>query len=254
MPGQVKNKQSTPYTERRYIPVDEEFRFDTEKNTLEGYASVFDEIYKVWGFDETVERGAFKKTVKENDIRALFNHDPNFVLGRNKANPATLEVSEDSKGLHYRIKLGNQSYANDLRESVGRGDVSQSSMGFQVIKDIWENNFSKRTITEVKLFDVSPVTFPASEKTEVKLRSAFIDMGIDYNALNLIILKANREMQLTDDDISILKTTMGILDEYIPKEEPPEKHSSDHEPDLSTLGAGLSFEISNILKDGGLHE
>lgn len=247
----TKNKQATPYIERRYIPIGEEFRFDTEKNTLEGYASVFGEVYKVWGFDETVERGAFKKTVKENDIRALFNHDPNFVLGRNKADPPTLEVSEDSKGLHYRIKLGNQSYANDLRESVGRGDVSQSSMGFQVIKDIWENNFSKRTITEVKLFDVSPVTFPASEKTEVKLRSAFLDMGIDYNALNLIIVKANRNIDLSDDDKAILNDAIKTFNSFLPVGEPPEKHSPAIEPVDTTLDVILErkLAINKLLRE-----
>jgi HK97 family phage prohead protease len=227
---------ATPFIERRYIPIDNEFRFDTEKNELEGYASIFGETYKVWGFDETVEHGAAKKTIAENDIRALFNHDASLILGRNRSNPSTLELNEDKRGIHYRIKLGNQSYANDLRESVARGDVSQSSMGFQVIKDIWEDNFTKRTIREIKLFDVSPVTFPASEKTEVKLRSAFIDLGLDYNALNLIIVKSNREMPLEQNEIDLLNKTIEILNAYIPRDSvPPDQHTDKEEPDQSTL-------------------
>ena len=245
---QWKEKQknsATPFIERRYIPIDSEFRYDTDKNEVEGYASVFGIEYDVFGFKESVSRGAFKKTIKENDIRGLFNHDPSYVLGRNKA--GTLELKEDEYGLHYLIKLPNTTYANDLKESISRGDVSQSSFGFQVIKDVWENDFSKRTITEAKLFDVSPVTFPASEKTEVKLRSALIDYGIDYNALNLIIIKANRDMGLTDDDIELLNKTKEILDGFIPKMEPLETHSAIDEPDLSTLGA-LRDKRSNILK------
>jgi uncharacterized protein len=234
MPGKDKIRGASPFIERRYIPVNTEFRFDTTKNELEGYASVFDESYRIWNFDETVERGAFKKTIKENDIRALFNHDPNYVLGRNKAEPSTLELKEDSHGLHYAIKLGNQTYANDLRESISRGDVSQSSMGFQVVKDIWEDNFTKRTIREVKLFDVSPVTFPASEKTEVKLRSAMLDLGIDYNALNLIFIKSNREMALEEGEVTLLRSTIDILNDYLPQTEPPKQHSVKTEPDQST--------------------
>ena len=250
MPSTVKDKirGASPFLERRYIPVNTEFRFDTAKNELEGYASVFDEPYKVWNFDESVERGSFKKTIKENDIRALFNHDPNYVLGRNKAEPATLELKEDSHGLHYVIKLGNQTYANDLRESISRGDVSQSSMGFQVIKDVWEDNFTKRTIREVKLFDVSPVTFPASEKTEVKLRSAMMDLGIDYNALNLIFIKSNREMALEENEITLLRSTIDILSDYLPKAEPPEQHSAKNEPDQSTRLSEIAGRKIQIMR------
>ena len=127
------NNKATPYIERRFIPIDSEFRYDTDKNELEGYASVFNVSYDVWDFKEKVRKGAFKKTIKENDIRGLFNHDPNYVLGRNKA--GTLELSEDSHGLHYRVRLPNTTYANDLKESISRADITQCSLGFQTIKD-----------------------------------------------------------------------------------------------------------------------
>ena len=216
-------------------------------------ASVFGVEYDVWGFKESVSRGAFKKTIKENDIRGLFNHDPSFVLGRNKA--GTLELKEDEHGLHYLIKLPNTTYANDLKESISRGDISQSSFGFQVIKDNWEDDFSKRTITEAKLFDVSPVTFPASEKTEVKLRSAFNEMGIDYNALNLIIVKNNRGMDLTTDEIAIVNSTIDVLNGFIQDtEEPLETHSADVEPGDPTLGRILDKRIHLMkIKLGGLN-
>lgn len=71
---------------------------------IEGYAAVFDSWSESLGgepFIEKVVKGAFEQTISQDDIRALFNHDPNYVLGRNKA--GTLSLQEDEKGLLVRI-------------------------------------------------------------------------------------------------------------------------------------------------------
>ena len=142
---------------------------------IEGYASVFDSWSEELGgnspFRERVVKGAFEETIQRDDIRALFNHDPNYVLGRNVAGTLTLE--EDDKGLKVRIVPPNTQWAKDLLISIKRGDITQMSFGFTVILDRWsyEDNIDVREILKVKLFDVSPVTFPAYTQTECGIRS-----------------------------------------------------------------------------------
>ncbi len=131
-------------------------------------------VFNVWsedlgGFKEKIAVGAFKKSLQESDIRALFNHDPNIVLGRNKA--GTLSLAESVDGLDIEILPPDTQIARDLVTSVRRGDVSQMSFGFQTIKDLWKDNHTKRILTEAKLFDVSLVTFPAYSQTSVQARS-----------------------------------------------------------------------------------
>lgn len=144
---------------------------------IEGYASVFDSWSEELGgnspFREKVVKGAFEETIQIDDIRALFNHDPNYVLGRNKAGTLTLE--EDEKGLKVRIVPPDTTWAKDLLVSIKRGDITQMSFGFTVILDRWsyEDNIDVRELLKVKLFDVSPVTFPAYAQTECGIRSMF---------------------------------------------------------------------------------
>lgn len=142
---------------------------------IEGYASVFDSWSEELGgnspFREKVVKGAFEETIQNDDIRALFNHDPNYVLGRNKAGTLTLE--EDEKGLKVRIVPPDTQWAKDLLVSIKRGDITQMSFGFTVILDRWsyEDNLDVRELLKVKLFDVSPVTFPAYAQTECGIRT-----------------------------------------------------------------------------------
>ena len=147
---------------------------DENKGVIEGYASVFDSWSETLGgifpFKEKVARGAFTDTIGKDDIRALFNHDPNYVLGRNKAD--TLELIEDEKGLRVRINPPDTGWARDLQISIERGDINQMSFGFIVEDDEWrsEKGIDIRELKKVRLFDVSPVTFPAYTQTDVGVR------------------------------------------------------------------------------------
>lgn len=161
--------------ERRYFKC--EIRADDKDAGIVGDAAVFNSLSEdLGGFRETILPGAFADAIKADDIRALFNHDSNLILGRNQA--GTLHLSENSIGLRYKIDPPNTTYANDLRESIKRGDVDQSSFGFQVPEggDSWqqpenENELPIRILHRVKLFDVSPVTFPAYQATSVAVRA-----------------------------------------------------------------------------------
>ena len=143
--------------------------------TTSGYAAVFDKLSEdLGGFTEKIDAGAFKHAIKKSDVRNLINHDPNLITGRTRA--GTLRLKEDTVGLFKENDLPNTSYANDLAESISRGDITAQSFGFTVKRDTWEENRETgkvtRTINEVEeLFDVSDVTFPAYPDTKVALRS-----------------------------------------------------------------------------------
>ena len=153
----------------------QEFRVDAQENTppkIYGHAAVFDQLSQdLGGFRERIAPGAFAATLIADDVLALFNHSPNFILGRKKS--GTLRMREDSTGLAIEIDPPETTYANDLKISVARGDISGMSFGFNTIKDKWEkvNGEVIRTLLEVKLIDVSLVAFPAYPQTDVAVRS-----------------------------------------------------------------------------------
>jgi len=152
---------------------DGELKAAVEGRTVEGYASVFNSMSEdLGGFREIILPGAFSN-VLDNDVRALYNHDSNYLLARTTS--GTLELKEDDKGLYYRFEMPNTSYGNDMLELFSRGDLSQSSFGFTVEKDSWrmEEGQHVRYIERVgSLFDVSPVVFPAYASASSGLRSA----------------------------------------------------------------------------------
>jgi len=141
---------------------------------IEGYAAVFNKDSEDMGFIERVRPGAFKGALKISDARALFNHDPNYILGRQSN--GTLTLTEDKKGLHMSVQPPDTQTVRDMvLAPIERGDITQQSFGFTIESDSWENLDSDtpiRTIEKVReLYDVSPVTYPAYQDTEVALRS-----------------------------------------------------------------------------------
>jgi len=148
--------------------------FQAESNILIGYASVFGIEAEIGGyFREKIQKGAFSRAINESqDVRALVDHEPSKILGRTKAK--TLSLREDEKGLAVEIQLPDTTLAKDIRESIKRGDISQMSIGFIVRQEEWDykQEVPLRTISDVDLFDVSVVTYPAFEDTEISLRNA----------------------------------------------------------------------------------
>jgi len=145
---------------------------NTENRSVRGYASVFGKQSEdLGGFVEIIAEGAFDGRLND-DVRALFNHDQNLILGRTASN--TLRLSIDANGLGYDCDFPDTTYARDLMESVKRGDVNQSSFAFTVEEDEWlhENDSIVRVVHKVRqLYDVSPVTFPAYTDATAAVRS-----------------------------------------------------------------------------------
>jgi HK97 family phage prohead protease len=176
-----------PDRETRVLSGQVELRADVETNKpkVRGYAAVFGKESENLGnadyqFREIIEPDAFSDVLLD-DVRALLNHDPNFILARSKAGEGTLRIGQDERGLWYEFDAPDTTAGRDLMESIKRGDIDQSSFSFTVGKDgqRWEERqdgdgptFIKRTITKVaRLFDVSPVTYPAYPDATVAVRN-----------------------------------------------------------------------------------
>lgn len=156
----------------RSAPSSFDTRSDDNGMYIEGYFAVFNSNYEIFSdASESVAPGAFTNTLG-GDIKALCDHDTRLVLGRNKA--GTLELREDSHGLWGRITINpNDSDAVNLYERVKRGDVDQCSFGFEIVREDSEfrdDGSVHFTIREVRLFEVSVVTFPAYAETSVSAR------------------------------------------------------------------------------------
>lgn len=164
--------------ERRAMREPIAFREAEDSASISGYAAVFNQetvIGGIFGFREQIAPGAFDQAIEADDVRALFNHDPNMLLGRTAS--GTLKLSVDRRGLKYDVDLPDTAVARDVRTLIKRGDVTGSSFGFTVDEDDWDESEMKkgklplRTILKASLWDVSPVTYPAYPQTSVSARS-----------------------------------------------------------------------------------
>lgn len=157
----------------RSVPAEFTTREDGDDLIIEGYFAVFNSVYEIApGMSESIAPGAFSGSIS-GDVRALINHDTTLVLGRTAAH--TLELREDSRGLWACVVINpNDSDAMNARARVLRGDVSQCSIGFDILSedtDIREDGSVHWTIRDVKLWEVSVCTFPAYEETNISARS-----------------------------------------------------------------------------------
>lgn len=146
------------------------------KRYLEGYFSVFGEPYQVWdGWIETIERGAFARYLSSGqDVKVLWNHDSNIVLG--STGNGTASLREDETGLFGSVEINeNDSEAVSAYARVARGDVDGCSFGFDIARheEWWDDDGVYHTkITEVDpLYEVSPCTFPAYKATSISARA-----------------------------------------------------------------------------------
>jgi HK97 family phage prohead protease len=171
----------TATVERRTLTQPIEFRSEGTKIVASGYAAVFESrSQNLGGFVEVVKPSAFTKTLQESDVVALRNHDPAKLLGRTSA--GTLRLAVDERGLHYDIDLPDTTEGRDTAVLLERGDIVGSSFGFRAIHDSWEktaDGLVQRSLDEVALRDVGPVTFPAYSEAPAALRSLAESRSLD---------------------------------------------------------------------------
>lgn len=159
---------------------------DEGEKRFVGHAAVFDVRTNIgnplkWGFYEQVSPGAFTKTISEGDARMLIDHDSFYVVSRTSA--GTLRLAQDAVGLSTDSALDDDlSYVRDLKANLRNRNITGMSFGFFVVKDDWSSESVEtndgntaeveiRTIQEVRLVEVSAVTFPAYDQTDAGMRS-----------------------------------------------------------------------------------
>ena len=159
----------------RSVAVNFQTRSDESGPVIAGYFAVFNNPTELWpGCIEQIAPGAFASSIS-GDVRALIDHDTRLVIGRTVA--GTLTLREDETGLYGEIKINeHDSDAMNLYARVQRGDVSQCSFGFDILAEDYVESPDGQTCTwtirEVKLYEVSVVTFPAYDATSVSARGA----------------------------------------------------------------------------------
>lgn len=156
-------------------------REDGKPTVVQGYGAVFYRAdnpgTEYWLFSDLVERigrSSFDRSLSEKeDVRALFNHDVNQIMGRTAA--GTLRLSVDQIGLRYEFDLPDSPNGQNLLQSLERKDVTGSSFSFDMLKVQYseENDYFVRETLDVRLYDVGPVTFPAYTAATAGLRASF---------------------------------------------------------------------------------
>lgn len=185
-----------PGLERRIYGKSVNWENRGDHSTISGYGAVFHSDdpgteFSLWADTvEWIERSAFDRVISEKqDVFGFFNHDHHSILGRTSS--GTMRLNVDDVGLHYEIDLPNTQIGKDVSESIKRGDLTGSSIGFMVGSESWHSEGDKviRRILDVDvLIDTGPVTFPAYKAT-----SAISRTNISEARESFIRWKSDRE-------------------------------------------------------------
>lgn len=200
--------------------VDFEIRADAADQTgkLVGRAAVFNSETVIGGmFREVIRPGAFKKSLEERNIKMLWNHDPSYPMGSTRG--GTLKLRESEDGLEVENDPPTAAPYAGFRQNIERGDVSQMSFGFEVVKEQRTEANDKeplplREILEVKLFEVSPVAFPAYDDTEIEARARqLVEAWTEESAriVRVITDEANESRTTEEPDASAVHSAAGRM-------------------------------------------
>ena len=207
-------KRMSESKETRYFELRAEASLDSDDLIFTGYASVFDNPYSVADsrgvYNEIVTRGAFTKTLNEqDDVKFLINHD-GIPLARTKSK--TLELREDEHGLFVKASLDESNpKVAEISSALKRGDLSEMSFGFHAIKDDFSSDGETRTLKELRLLDVSVVTWPANPATLASIR------GVDLEALQGVLTEVRNSEEPSDDQVTKIKEAISQLNDLLPQ-------------------------------------
>lgn len=193
----------------RAAPFEMRANEDGDGFTLEGYAAVFNTPTRIdsWEgrFDEIVAPGAFAKTIGERKPVMQFDHGRDIATGSVPIG-AIQEIREDKHGLFVRAKLHDNERVEPIRQAIASGAIDGMSFKFRVVRQDWneDGDVPVRTISEVELFELGPVVFPAYEATSVGVRSLLSDLTADERTRFIAELRAeiapDAGQQATSDD------------------------------------------------------
>jgi len=220
--GQAKSKLET----RLFQVENFEVREDADGMHLEGYAALFNSRSEnLGGFTETIQPGAFKRTLdSRNNVFLLYNHDTSAVLASRRA--GTLTLAEDERGLKISASIAPTSTGRDVAVLVKRGDLSGFSFGFSMPArggDSWNSEGTERVLHHVRLHEVSLTPMPAYKATDGTASVRGLDKiaqraNVDADALADALLKIENGEDISSDDRTLLQT---VIDELAPTPEAP---------------------------------
>lgn len=168
----IRSNLNAQHIERRAVA-----DFTAGEQLITGHAARFDQLsgvlYDWWyGFREQIAPGAFAATLADDDHRMLWNHNPDYPLARTSAGNLTLR--EDDLGLWFETTPVATTIAGDVLRLIASRVVSGMSFGFTVLDEEWDEDQAGqiiRTLLKIKLYEISPVTWPAYPTTDVALAS-----------------------------------------------------------------------------------
>ena len=141
--------------------------------SVRGEAAVFGQPSELVQFGEyfnLMHAGAFTETLANDDVVQLWQHNTELPLARKST--GTLQLAETKSGLSIASDMAPTSYGKDAAISIARGDVKQQSFGFDILQKAWryvkDTDQLFRDIFKVKLYEVSPVTFPLFTGTSIE--------------------------------------------------------------------------------------
>jgi uncharacterized protein len=223
---------------------DFEFKANTKKMTFEGYASTYSKDL----VGDIIQKGAFTKTIKERfpkqAIKILWQHMDPIGL--------PTQIEEDSKGLYVEGKLSDTALGRDAMTLIDDGVVNSLSIGYDVIKDELSDDGETRYLKELRLYEFSPVTFPANPEATIEKVKSFREFNKLVKELGkddlTMLLKEGRVLSKTNR--GKIKEAVRVLQEILdldPSNEDSQKH--DPRPDLDGFSQ-LIQEMKNysILK------
>lgn len=208
--AESKGKSLGGDVEYRAYPV-EELRTDADedkKPVVSGVGIPFNRWSEdLGGFKEQIHPDAFRESLEKDDIRAVFNHNNDFVLGRVSA--GTLRLSVTKRGVEYEVDPPGTSWANDMLVSIDRRDIRENSFSMVVSEEDWDQSgkILKRTVRKARLLELGPQTFPAYSQSSVQVRS-ILERGraaVSEHAAELDL--ARRRLEL--DTVGLAGETQG---------------------------------------------
>ena len=217
----IERKARTVMETRAHYVDDMEIRAVGDKMTFKGYAAVFDSDSEPLPFIERIQLGAFARTLKSrNNVRMYVNHNDSQLLASTRS--GTLRLKEDSKGLLAEADLPMTTDGRNMSILLEQRIVDSMSFGFSVPRggDTWSADGSRRTLTEISLFEVSVVTgMPAYAATSAGVRKLAARVAVDEVTLAaaLVTLESGEELDEAQADL-----IRGVVDQLAPKDVKPD--------------------------------
>lgn len=211
-----KSRQNDKPLERRSYNFEIRAEETERGNIITGRPIVYNSRTDLGWYDEIIEPGALNNT-DLTDVRFLVNHDTSKIpLARSRRNNgnSTMQLTVDNDGMTIRVILDteNNSEARALYSAVQRGDISGMSFMFNINDEEWENldsDHPTRHIREISVVvEVSAVTFPAYEATDINARSR---EALDNARSAVETARQQRDASLDSDEKEKLRLQIEIL-------------------------------------------